>query len=81
VEGTQELLVDQDFKVVTMGSKKRKWAFHDIVQSLANKFSSNLEECVPPPSCSNQDVSDPNLFKNIIQSIRLLHISSLCFSR
>jgi hypothetical protein len=55
-------LFDQDFKVVTMGSKKRKWAFHDIVQSLANKFSSNLEECVPPPSCSNQDVSDQNLF-------------------
>jgi hypothetical protein len=62
-----------------MGSKKRKWPFHDIVQSLANKFSSYLQECVPPPSCSNQDVSDTNLLLNTFQSIRLLHISSKHF--
>ncbi len=79
MEGTQELLFNQNFKIVTMGRKKRKRPFHDIVQPLAKTFSSNLEEGLAPPSCSNQDVSDPNLFLNIIQSIRLLHISSKHF--
>jgi hypothetical protein len=55
VEGTQELLFNQNFKIVTMGRKKRKRPFHDIVQPLAKTFSSNLEEGLAPPSCSNQD--------------------------
>jgi hypothetical protein len=56
VEGRQELSFDQDFKIVTMDSKNGKWP--------GKKFSSNLEECVAPPSCSEQDVGDPNLFLN-----------------
>ncbi len=75
MEGRQELLFDQDFKIVTMGSKKRKWPFPDMFQWPQNLFSSDSKEFVALPS-SNQDVSDPNLFLNIIQSIRLLHISS-----
>ncbi len=61
-EGRQELLFDQDFKIVTMGSKKRKWPFPDIFQLTRNLFSSDSKEFVALPSCSNQDVSDPNLF-------------------
>jgi hypothetical protein len=75
VEGRQELLFDQDVEIVMMGSKKRK----SPSQLSENFFSSDSQEFVALPSCSNQDVSDPNLFKNIIQSIRLLHISSKLF--
>ncbi len=78
MEGRQELLFDQNFKIVTMGSKKRKWPFLDMLHWPRNLFSSDSKEFVALPS-SNQDVSDPNLFKNIIQSIRLLHISSKLF--
>jgi hypothetical protein len=79
VEGRQELLFDQNFKIVTMGSKKRKWAFLDILQGPRNFFSSDSKEFEALPSCSYQDVSDPNLFLNIIHSIRLLNISSKLF--
>jgi hypothetical protein len=79
VDGRQELLFDQDFKIVTMGSKKRKWPFPDIFQWPRKLFSFDSKEFVALPSCSNQDVSDPNLSLNIIQSIRLLHISSKLF--
>ncbi len=79
MEGRQELLFDQDFKIVTMGSKKRKWPFPDMFQWPRNLFSFDSKEFVALPSCSNHDVSDPNLFLNIIQSIRLLHISSKLF--
>jgi hypothetical protein len=79
VEGRQELLFDQDFKLVTMDSEKRKWPVLDMFQWPRNLFSSDSKELVALPSCSNQDVSDPNLFVNIIQSIRLLHISSKLF--
>ncbi len=79
MEGRQELLFDQDFKLVTMDSKKRKWPFLDMFQWPGKKFSSNLEECVTPPSCSKQDVGDPNLFLNTIQSTSLLHILSKVF--
>ncbi len=75
MEGRQELLFDQDVEIVMMGSKKRK----SPSQLSENFFSSDSQEFVALPSCSNQDVSDPNLFKNIIQSIRLLHISSKLF--
>ncbi len=79
MEGRHEILFDQDFKIVTMDNKKRKWPFLDMFQWPRKKFSSNLEECVALPSCSKQDVGDPNLFLNTIQSIRLLHISSKLF--
>jgi hypothetical protein len=79
VEGRQEVLFDQDFKLVRMDSKKRKWPFLDVFQWPGKKFSSHLEECVAPPSCSKHDVGDPNLFLDTIQSIRSLHISSKLF--
>ncbi len=78
MEGRQELLFDQDFKIARMDSKKRKWPFADMFQWPRNLFSDS-KEFVALPSCSNQHVSDPNLFFNIIQSIRLLHISSKLF--
>jgi hypothetical protein len=78
VEGWQEPLFDQDIYKVTMGNHER-WPFHDMFQWPQNLFSSNSKKFVALPSCSNQDVSDPNLFSNIIQSIRLLHISSELF--
>ncbi len=62
MEGRQELLFDQDFKIVTMGSKNRKWPFPDMFQWPPNLFSSDSKEFVALPSSSNQDVSDPNLF-------------------
>jgi hypothetical protein len=55
VEGRQELLFDQNFKIVTMGSKKRKWAFLDILQGPRNFFSSDSKEFEALPSCSYQD--------------------------
>ncbi len=79
MEGRQEPLFDQNFLKVTMGNNERRWPFRDMFQWPRNLFSSNLEECVAPPSCSQQDVGDPNLFLNTIQSIRLLHISSKLF--
>ncbi len=79
MEGRQELLFDQDFKLVTIDSEKRKWPVLDMFQWPRNWFSSYSKELVALPSCSNQDVSDPNLFVNISQSIRLLHISSKLF--
>jgi len=72
-------LFDQNFFKVTMGNNKRKWPFHDLLQWPRKLFSSDSKEFVALPSCSNQDVSDPNLFLNIIQSITLLHISSKLF--
>ncbi len=66
MEGRQELLFDQDFKIGTMGSKKRKWPFLNMCQWLGKKFSSNLEERVAPSSCCKQDVGHPNLFLNTI---------------
>jgi len=79
VEGRQEPLFDQNFLKVTMGNNERRWPFRDMFQWPRNLFSSNLEECVAPPRCSQQDVGDPNLFLNTIQSIRLLHISCKLF--
>jgi hypothetical protein len=57
-----ELFFDQDFKIVTMGSKKKKWPLPDMFQWPRNLFSSDSKELVALPSCSYQDVSDPNLF-------------------
>jgi hypothetical protein len=71
--------IDQDFKLVAMDSEKRKWPVLDMLQWFQNLLSSDSKELVALPSCSNQDVSDPNLFVNIIPSIRLLHISSKLF--
>ncbi len=71
--------IDQDFKLVTMDSEKSKWPVLDMLQWFRNLVSSDSKELVALPSCSHQDVSDPNLFVNIIQSIRLLHISSKLF--
>ncbi len=66
MKGRQEPLFDHDFKKVTMGNNERRWPFHDTFQWPRNLFSSESKEFVALPSCSNQDVSDPNLFLNII---------------
>ncbi len=79
MEGRQEPLFDENFLKVTMGNDERRWPFRDMLQWPQNLSSSDSKEFVSLPSCSNQDVSDPNLFLNIIQSIRLLHISSKLF--
>jgi hypothetical protein len=45
------------------------WPFPDMFQWLQNLFSSDSKEFVALPTCSNQDVSDPNLLYYSIHKI------------
>jgi hypothetical protein len=45
------------------------WPFPDMFQWLRNLFSSDSKELVALPTCSDQDVSDPNLLYYSIHKI------------